>query len=845
MDSSELSRTATAIPRSLGSRLLRRATGAPLTLGYLAALWVLGLADSSTVLGAHERFRETAAIAADSFPEEWWAVLASALWAPDLAAYLTGSVLVLLVGLAFEKRLGSLRFAAAAVAGHLCGTLATAGLALAVRGLDDSWAQALVGSDFLGPTALACSALAAGSASVGAFWRRRIRTVLLTLLVVLVLYAGYFSDCVLLVAAATGLVLGPRLTGRTSRRFHATGTLRELRVLAAAVIAASAVGPVVAALDSEALGPLSDLQYVFTAIETRDPGEIHDLCTSGTDLAECLMAQAQQRSGMAAIFMAVIPSFLLLLCAAGLRRGRRAAWLAAVLVYGVMSVVAGTNIVSLAAEDAAALANLDFGETVDQVVPLIVPMLLLTALLLAGRLFTVRAPHGTYRTLAARVAVAGLAAATVYVAGASALAGSFAPRPGFGQILADVPDRFLPLGYLLGFVPAFIPASAAAALLYENVGVLFWLVAAALLLRSFRLPAVPGNRLDMDRARALLQASGGGNLAWMTTWSGNEYWFSPSGRSFVAYRVHFSVALTVGGPVGPAEELENVVDGFIAFCSRLGWVPCFYSVGADVRRLTEQRGWGHVQVAEDTVLDLGRLSFSGRKFQDVRTALNRAEREGIRAEWHGYASAPRTVVEQIRAIDEEWVADRDLPEMGFTLGGLAELADPQVRLVTAVDEEDRIHGVASWLPVYRGGRVAGWTLDYMRRIDGGFRPTIEFLIASAALQLKAEGYGFISLSGAPLARSRPESDGPAEADGAAGLDAFLDWLGAVLEPVYGFRSLLAFKEKFQPGYLPLFLAYPDPAALPRIGNAVARAYLPNVSARQTVALLQKVLDRKH
>ena len=33
--------------------------------------------------------------------------------------------------------------------------------------------------------------------------------------------------------------------------------------------------------------------------------------------------------------------------------------------------------------------------------------------------------------------------------------------------------------------------------------------------------------------------------------------------------------------------------------------------------------------------------------------------------------------------------------------------------------------------------------------------------------------------------------------------------------------------------------------LPRIGNAVARAYLPNVSARQTVALLQKVLDRKH
>jgi hypothetical protein len=42
----------------------------------------------------------------------------------------------------------------------------------------------------------------------------------------------------------------------------------------------------------------------------------------------------------------------------------------------------------------------------------------------------------------------------------------------------------------------------------------------------------------------------------------------------------------------------------------------------------------------------------------------------------------------------------------------------------------------------------------------------------------------------------------------------------------------------------LFLVYPDPAALPRIGNAVARAYLPAVSARQKAVLLQKVLAGK-
>jgi phosphatidylglycerol lysyltransferase len=34
----------------------------------------------------------------------------------------------------------------------------------------------------------------------------------------------------------------------------------------------------------------------------------------------------------------------------------------------------------------------------------------------------------------------------------------------------------------------------------------------------------------------------------------------------------------------------------------------------------------------------------------------------------------------------------------------------------------------------------------------------------------------------------------------------LDLAGHALEPVYGFRSLLAFTAKFQPRYEPLFLA---------------------------------------
>jgi phosphatidylglycerol lysyltransferase len=339
---------------------------------------------------------------------------------------------------------------------------------------------------------------------------------------------------------------------------------------------------------------------------------------------------------------------------------------------------------------------------------------------------------------------------------------------------------------------------------------------------------------EAAQARELMRRYGGSSLSYMTTWRGNQYWFTPDGETAIAYRVVATIALTVGDPIGPARV--DAVRGFAEFCARNGWTPCLYSVDSETRDAVESIGWSAVQVAEDTVIELDTLSFTGKKWQDVRTALNNAGKAGITAEWCTYADAPFAITDQIRSISAEWVADKGLPEMGFTLGGLEELAGDGVRCLLAVDGDRTVHGITSWLPVYSDGEVIGWTLDFMRRRTHGFRGSMEFLIASAAQQLQAEGARYLSLSGAPLARldrgERPRA-----------LQRVLDFTGQVLEPVYGFRSLFAFKAKFQPAYRPMFMAYPDSAALPRIANAVSRAYLPHLNARQGLKLATKMIIR--
>jgi phosphatidylglycerol lysyltransferase len=237
-----------------------------------------------------------------------------------------------------------------------------------------------------------------------------------------------------------------------------------------------------------------------------------------------------------------------------------------------------------------------------------------------------------------------------------------------------------------------------------------------------------------------------------------------------------------------------------------------------------------LEIAEETVITPVGWSLQGKSMQDIRTAGNRASKAGIRAEWTRFHELPREQADQIREISEGWVSGKELPELGFTLGGLPELSDPAVALMLAVDTEDVVQAVTSWLPTYRNGDVVGWTLDVMRRRDDAMPGIMEFVISQTILRAGLDGIEFVSLSGAPLARTPGETETPAS--------RILTLLGRTLEPSYGFGSLLRFKKKFRPELRPLYLAYPDPLALPAIGVAIARAYAPSMSMSQVLSLLR-------
>lgn len=326
----------------------------------------------------------------------------------------------------------------------------------------------------------------------------------------------------------------------------------------------------------------------------------------------------------------------------------------------------------------------------------------------------------------------------------------------------------------------------------------------------------------VDDVKTELRAHGGGTLSWMTTWEGNSYARSDAG--IVAYQRRAGVALALADPIGPPASRAVAVTEFIRTAELAGLVPCFFSAD-DATRAAVPAGWRSLVVADDTIVDLPGLEFTGKRWNSVRSSLNRAGREDMTFRMTRLADESWGVRQQLRAISEAWVGDKDLPEMRFTLGTLDEAEDREVRLALAIAPNGDVDGFLSWLPVYgEGGVVRGWTIDLMRRRDGGFAPVMEYLIGSSAKQFSEEGAEIMSLSGAPLAHDYPPD---------AGIIAVLsERLAEALEPVYGFGSLHRFKQKFHPRYETMYLLFRDESDLAAIGTALTRAFLPDATLRQ-------------
>ena len=324
---------------------------------------------------------------------------------------------------------------------------------------------------------------------------------------------------------------------------------------------------------------------------------------------------------------------------------------------------------------------------------------------------------------------------------------------------------------------------------------------------------------ERELARSLVAAWGADTLAPFVLRADKSYFFSESGHAFVAYRVVRGVAIVSGDPIGPPEELDELLQRFVRFARTRDWRIAI--LGASERLLGTYAGYGlhALYHGDEAVLDVGSFCLDGRPIRKVRQSVHRLRRAGYRTE----VLHPREIGVELRGelerIARDWRGAE--PARGFVmaLDALFRLEAEDAVFVVGRDPEGAPVGFLHFAVVRPCAALSLSSMPRLRATPNGFN---EWLICEAVEWARAHDFRRLSLNFAPFAALlAPEAQ-------LAGVQRLERRALLALKGWFQLDNLLLFNRKFFPSWQRRFVVYERRRDLPRIGIAAlaAEAYLP-------------------
>ncbi|WP_062014240.1 bifunctional lysylphosphatidylglycerol flippase/synthetase MprF [Aureimonas sp. AU4] len=275
-----------------------------------------------------------------------------------------------------------------------------------------------------------------------------------------------------------------------------------------------------------------------------------------------------------------------------------------------------------------------------------------------------------------------------------------------------------------------------------------------------------------------------------------RFLFSPDKRGFVMYARSGGSLIALGEPVAPPDIMADLAWAFRDKADREAERPVFYQVRPESLPLFLDMGLVALKLGEVARVDLTKFNTDGPKKQDLRTAVRRAEREGLEFSIISREEVAASM-DELRAVSDAWLAIKSGSEKGFSLGYF----DPAYLRhfdMAVLKKEGQIVAFAN---LWRGADKYELSIDLMRFLPNVSRIIMDALFTRLMLHAKAEGYQWFDLGAAPLS-------GLVDRRGASRWNRFGSFLYRRGGSFYHFDGLKAFKQKFGPVWTPHYLVCP-------------------------------------
>ena len=351
--------------------------------------------------------------------------------------------------------------------------------------------------------------------------------------------------------------------------------------------------------------------------------------------------------------------------------------------------------------------------------------------------------------------------------------------------------------------------------LTAGLGLFAVAVTAYLILR----PAGPATRLtqeDACRIRALLDRHGeNDSLGYFALRDDKSVIWSPTGKSCIGYRVVSGVMLASGDPLGDPEAWPGAIRAFLDEAARHAWVPAVMGcseLGAEV--WCREGGLTALEIGDEAVVEVAGFALPGPALQNVREMAGQVRGERNAAEVRRVGGMSREEVDQLVRQAGSWRGSLAGRGFSMALGRVRGCGDECCVVATAI-QDGALRVFAHFVP----WGADGLSLDLMHR-DRSAPPGLEEFLIAEVIQLAHElGVKRISLNFAVF-RAALELG---ERIGAG--PALRAWRGILLflSRWLQIESRYKFNARFCPVWEPRFFVYPGTGSMPRVAVAALEA----------------------
>jgi lysyl-tRNA synthetase class 2 len=324
---------------------------------------------------------------------------------------------------------------------------------------------------------------------------------------------------------------------------------------------------------------------------------------------------------------------------------------------------------------------------------------------------------------------------------------------------------------------------------------------------------------ERELARFLVAAYGADTLAPFALRADKSYFFSESERAFVAYRVVGGVAIVSGDPVGPAGEVEELLERFVRFARMRDWRIAVLGASEQLLDVYRRHGLQALYHGDEAVLDLASFSLEGRPIRKVRQSVHRLGRAGFRAEMLHPREIDAALRAELEQIARAWRGKEPARGFAMALDALFRLEDEDAVFAIGRDPTGTVMGFLHFAVVRPCAALSLSAMPRLRLTPNGFN---EWLICETVVWAREHGFARLSLNFAPFAALlAPEVE-------VRGVQRIERRALLTLKGRFQLDNLLLFNRKFFPDWERRFVVYERRRDLPRIGVAAlaAEAYLP-------------------